>query len=78
MSNKQKLDSNTNIIPKLKIVGEKAGTKNLLLEFRSPILKADKEMKNKNGDIIFSNSELIRIFSFVNPNANNLINSSEK
>ena len=63
---------------KLKIVGEKAGTKNLLLEFRSPILKADKEIKNMNGDIIFSNSELMRIFSSVNPNANNLINSSEK
>ena len=38
----------------------------------------DVVLKNKNGDIIFSNSELIRIFSFVNPNANNLINSSEK
>jgi len=63
---------------KLNIVGEKAGAKNLLLEFNSPILKADKDIKNKNGDIICSISELSLIFSSVKPEANILIKLSEK
>ena len=45
------------IIPKLSMTGENAGASNFFIEFRSPILRAESDIKNKNGDIFFNNCE---------------------
>ena len=48
---------NVQIIPRLSMTGENAGALNFFIEFKSPILRAESDIKNKNGDIFFNNCE---------------------
>ena len=43
------------MIPKFSITGENAGALNFFIEFKSPMLSAESEIKNKNGDIFLNN-----------------------
>ena len=66
------------IIPIFIKTGEKAGGLNFFKELSSPILSADRDIKNKNGAIRFKRSADKVLDSESNPKANNRIISSEK
>jgi hypothetical protein len=66
------------MIPTFIRTGEKAGGLNFLIEFKRPIFKADKEIRKRNGDILFNKSEDISLVLESKPKAKILINSLEK
>ena len=66
------------MIPRLSITGENAGALNFFIEFKSPILSADSEIKNKNGDIFFNNWEEISLVCWSKPKAKRRTISFEK
>tara|TARA_S200000501_G_scaffold122943_1_gene115935 strand:+ start:23590 stop:23787 length:198 start_codon:yes stop_codon:yes gene_type:complete len=65
-------------MPKFIKTGEKAGALNLLIEFKSPIFKADNEIRKRKGDIFFNKSADNSLVFKSKPKAKILINSDEK